>query len=98
MAKQEKTQKLPKGVTEEFLDEVNSMSTDSLKATVVRLQVQNQENEEFKAGPAFQAELEAFEHAKARFDITAGPVKDTTVSIRNRTKIVVERLKEKGGA
>ena len=53
--KQPKSQvpKLPKGVNQEFLDGIQSMDTATLKAVVVTLQVQNQENEEFKASDAY---------------------------------------------
>jgi hypothetical protein len=90
--------KLPKGVTEEFVDSINAMSTDELKAQIVILQVQNQDNEEFKASEGFTKAKGEFDYAKDRFDQVAGPVKETTVSCKNRTKLVVERLKEKGGA
>jgi hypothetical protein len=90
--------KLPKGVSEEFVDSIQSMTTDELKSQIVILQVQNQDNEEFKAGEGFTAAKAEFDYAKDRFDQVAGPVKETTVSCKNRTKIVVERLKERGGA
>ncbi len=97
--KQPKSQvpKLPKGVNQEFLDGIQSMDTATLKAVVVTLQVQNQENEEFKASDAYVQEQEVYEQARERFNLVAGPVKDTTVSLKNRTKLVIERLKEKGG-
>lgn len=98
MKKPAENKKLPKGVSQEFADSLNKMSTDELKATIVRLQVQNQENEEFKQSLEFIQAQSKFEMAKDSFDLVAGPVKETSVSLKNRTKMVVERLKEKGGA
>lgn len=88
--------KLPKGVTDEFIDTIASASSDDLKALIVTLQVQNQENEAFKLTPGFLDAQEEFLHAKERFELVAGPVKDATVSVKNRTKLVVERLQDKG--
>lgn len=88
--------KLPKGVNQEFLDSTASMGTDELKATIVLLQVQNQENEAFKETEGYTTEADRFELAKERFQQVSGPVKETSVSIKNKTKLVVERLKEKG--
>ena len=88
--------KLPKGVDQLFIDEIASMSAEELKARIVTLQVQNQENESFKETPEFIGAQEEFDYAKERYDLVAGPVKETTVAIRNKTKLVVERLKEKG--
>lgn len=89
--------KLLKGVTQEFVDGVAGQTTDQLKALVVQLQLQNQENEEFKASKAYVEEQEAYAQAKDRFDLVAGPVRETTTSLKNRTKLVIERLIEKGG-
>lgn len=90
--------KLPKGVSQEFYDSIQAMPTDELKSTIVKLQVNNQENEEFKLSPQFISELELIEEARARFNLIAGPVKDASIAIKNMTKLVVERLKEKGTA
>ncbi len=90
--------KLPKGVSQEFIDGIQSQTTDQLKATIVLLQVQNQENEAFKESEAYQlAEIE-FDEAKYAHSLVAGPVKEVTVSIKNKTKLVIDRLVEKGGA
>jgi len=88
--------KLPKGVTQEFVDGLNGQTTDQLKALVVQLQLQNQENEEFKNSEAYLLEQELHSQAKERFELVAGPVKETTGSLKNRTKLVIERLIEKG--
>jgi hypothetical protein len=94
--RKEKKSQLPKGVDETFVDSLQGASTDDLKATIVRLQIQNQENESFKESPDFISAKAEFDYAKERFDQVAGPVKDCTVAVKNKTKMVVERLKEKG--
>jgi hypothetical protein len=88
--------KLPKGVTQEFVDSIQSMTSDQLKAAIVQLQVQTQENEAFKDDPKFVAEKDLLDQAKARFELIAGPVKETAISLRNRTQMIVQRLQEKG--
>ncbi len=97
--KQKKTPKatLPKGVPQEFIDGLDAQTTDQLKATIVRLQVQNQENEAFKESDEFIAAQTEFDMAKDSYMLVAGPVKETTVSLRNKTKLVIERLRERGG-
>lgn len=91
-----KAPKLPAGVTQEFLDEIQSASTEDLKARIVSLQVMFQENEAFKESPAFVSAQEEFDYAKERYKMVAGPIKETATSLKNRTKVVIERLKEKG--
>lgn len=95
--RKEKGPVLPKGVSEQFVDGINAMTTDQLKAQIVLLQVQNNENEEFKASEKFAEAKSEYDYAKAKFEEVAGPVKETSVSCKNRTKMVVERLKERGG-
>lgn len=81
--------KLLKGVDQTFVDNIESMSTDELKATVVRLQAAYQTNQEFKDGDDYQ-------QAKAEWDLIAGPVRDVSVAIKNKTKLVMKLLKDKG--
>lgn len=94
--KKEQIVKLPKGVTQQFLDSIQSKSIDDLKTTIVILQVQNQENETFKAGEEYGKAKEEFDIAKDKFNLVDGPIKEVTVLIKNRTKAVIDRLKEKG--
>jgi len=91
-----KEAKLPAGVGQEFVDSIQSMKTEELKALIVTLQVQNQENEAFKESEGYIQADEEFKQAKERHKLVVGPVKDVTVSIRNKTKLLVERMKEKG--
>jgi hemerythrin len=90
--------KLPKGVPQEFIDGIQAMTTDQLKAQIVLLQVQNQENEEFKLSEGYLKAEEEFKHHRDRHNEVVGPVKEVSLSLKNKTKLVVERLKEKGGA
>jgi hypothetical protein len=90
--------KEPIGLTPEFQAEIASLTTDELKAKVVLLQVQYQENEAFKETPKFQSAQEEFDYAKERYNQVAGPIKETAQVLKNRTKAVIETLKEKGGA
>lgn len=88
--------KLPAGVSQEFVDNLQGMQTDELKALIVTLQVQNQENEAFKESEGFLKAVDEFKLAKDKHSLVVGPVKEVTASIKNRTKLVIERLKEKG--
>ncbi len=90
--------KLPAGVSQQFVDNLQGMQTDELKALIVTLQVQNAENEAFKDSEQFIAAQERYDEAKATYQLVAGPVKEVTTSIKNRTKLVIERLREVGGA
>ena len=95
---QNKSHKLPKGVDQTFVDIIQALPTDDLKKLIVELQLKNQDNEEFKESPEFQLEVDKYTASKARYQLVAGPIKDLTVSIKNKTKLIIERLKEKGGA
>ena len=90
--------KLPAGVSQEFVDMLQSMPTDELKATIVRLQVQNQENEAFKESEGYIKAEEEFKAAKEKHGYVVKPVKEVTTSIKNKTRLVVERMKERGQA
>lgn len=96
--KKDQTKKLPKYVSQEFVDSLNNMTIEELKARIVSIQLQNQENEAFKESEAYVKAKGEFDYAKERFDLVVGPVRETTSSLKNKTKLVIERLKEKGGA
>lgn len=97
MKQKAETKKLPKGVNQEFVDSIQAMKIDELKSLIVTMQLQNEENEAFKESEQFLQAKAEFDVAKARFDLVAGPVKEVTVSLKNRTKLVIERLRDKGG-
>jgi hypothetical protein len=92
MARPRKLKKpsLPFGIDESFVDSLNTMSTDEIKSLIVRLEGQKEEAEEMKRSQGY---LEA----KVAFDMVKGPYQDTKKALRNKTKLAVERLKEKGG-
>lgn len=96
MKKKPEIKKLPRGVSQEFMDSIQGMSVEDLKARIVTLQVQNEENELFKESEQFLSAKAEFDYAKETFDLVAGPIKDVTVSIKNQTKLIIERLKDKG--
>lgn len=96
MKQKAETKKLPKGVTQEFVDSIQAMKIDELKSLIVTMQMQNAENEAFKESEKYLQAKAEFDTAKERFELVAGPVKDVTVSLKNRTKLVIERLKDKG--
>jgi hypothetical protein len=89
-AKKEKTPPLPFGIDETFVDALNSSSTDEIKALIVRLEGQKEEAEAMK-------ESDAYREAKEDFDLIKGPYQDTKKTLKNKTKLAVARLKEKGG-
>lgn len=97
MAKQEKSKKLPKGIDPTFEDSLNTLNIEGLKALIVRLQVQNQENEAFKESEAYQQAKSEFDYAKERYNLVVGPIKETTTILKNKTKMAIERLQDKGG-
>lgn len=98
MNKEQKAQRLPTGVDQSFVDSLQSMQTDELKSLIVSLQVQNAENEQFKESEGYLNAVDEFTLAKERHAMVVKPVKEVTTSIKNKTKLVIERLKEKGGA
>lgn len=93
-----KKQKNVKGVDETFLDSINNCTVEELKSRIVQLQLQNEENELFKESEAYMKAKAEFDYAKEQFDLVVGPVRETTTVIKNRTKAIIDRLKEKGGA
>lgn len=98
MKQKAETKKLPKHVSQEFVDSIQNTTIDELKARIVTLQLQNQENEAFKESEKYVQAKAEYDQAKDKFDLVAGPVKEVSVGIKNKTKLVIERLKEKGGA
>lgn len=91
------TKKLPKGVSQEFIDSIQGLDTLDLKARIVQIQVQNEENELFKESEAYLNAQAEYDIAKDRYQLVVGPVRDVTKELKNKTKLLVERLREKGG-
>jgi len=88
--------KLPKGVDQTFVDDIQGLSIEALQERVYQLQVSNAENEAFKESREFEAAQAEYDYAKERYNLVAGPVRDVTVAIKNKTKLLIERLKERG--
>jgi len=88
MAKERK-KKHPAGVDETFVEEIARLDVDSLKGRIVQLQNAKEQNEEFKKSQGYM-------DAKAQYDEVAGPVRDTNTAIKNKTKLIIEALREKG--
>ena len=83
-------------VPQEFIDSINAMPIDALKALVVNLQVRQQENEAFKDSDVYQAEVSKLKIARDKFNEVAGPVRDLAKLLKLETNLVLERLKERG--
>ncbi len=81
--------KLPRGVDEAFVDSINSMSTEDLCGLVVILQTGLSEVEAYK-------QAEVYQQASETYRMVVGPVRDAATSLKNKTKLVIERLKERG--
>jgi hypothetical protein len=91
MARQRKEpkKKLPAGVDQTFVDEIERLDTDSLKGRIVQLQVAKETNDEFKKSQGYL-------DAKSEYDLVAGPVRDLDKAIKNKTKLIIDQLKQKG--
>ena len=96
--KKAETKRLPKGIDQTFVDSIAGLSIDALKARIVEIQLQNEENELFKESEAYVKAKEEFDTAKERHQLVVGPVKETTTTLKNKTKLLIERLKDRGGA
>ena len=96
--KKAETKRLPKGIDQTFVDSIQALTIDQLKARIVEIQLQNEENEQFKESEAYITAKAEFDYAKERYNLVVGPVKETTVTLKNKTKLIIERLKERGGA
>lgn len=89
MAKQQK-RKLPAGVDETFVEEIQRLSVEQLKERIVQLQAaKEQDVDGFKKSQGYL-------DAKASWDAVNGPVRDTATAIKNKTKMILEKLKEQG--
>lgn len=94
--------KLPAGITEEFVENVDRSSPDQLKAMVVTMQGQIGEVQAFLTNdePNLPQEqllgAQRLAEMKAAFDEAVAPSKETMRNLRARTKWVVEALKKAG--
>jgi hypothetical protein len=88
--KKEKKKKLPKGLTEEFIEMTQSASTDELKAQIVTMQVELSNCEKFLKEKPEILDL------REQLAMVEGPTKETKTSLKNRTKHVLTLLGERG--
>lgn len=88
--RKEKKKKMPLGITEEFVSECDSASSDNLKAMVVQIQGQADE------ARTFLKEDERLQELKAAYDEAAAPTRETLKVLKNRTKFIVDALKQQG--
>ena len=96
--KKEQVNKLPKGIDQTFVDAIQALSIDQLKARIVEIQLQNEENELFKESTAYLEAKSEYDYAKERHNEVVGPIKETTSILKSKTKLIIDRLKDKGGA
>lgn len=87
--KKEKRVKLPAGIDETFVSEIESLSSEDLKGRIVQLQAAKEDNDAFKL-------TEGYVQAKDDWEMVSGPVRDTNRAIKNKTKMIIELLKQKG--
>lgn len=90
-SKSPKKPKLPPGLTEEFVQEVETESHEQLKTRIVTMQGQLDEVQ------SFLKENEDVLELKASYDEAAAPSRETIKALRARTKFIVESLKKSGG-
>lgn len=83
--------KLPFGVSDEFVGELESSSIEQIKAMIVRFQEGIDEAQTFLKTDEKVLEL------KSAYDEAKGPSVDTVKALRNRTKLAIDALKKSGG-
>ena len=93
-----KDKKLPKYIDSTFVDSIQALTIEELKSRIVQLQLQNEENEQFKESEKYLQAKASYDYAKEAYNEVVGPVKETTAILKAKTKLIIERLKERGGA
>lgn len=89
MAKGRK-KKEPAGITPEFKDDVAKMGPDQKKAIVFNLQAETIKVREYLK------EDQSVVAAKEAYDLIAGPAKSTLLMLKNRTKYIIDGMKDSG--
>lgn len=74
----------------DFVQEVDTLTIDQLKARIVQLQQALEESEAHKEAN------EALASAKAELSELSGPYRDVKKAVGLKTKYIIELLKEKG--
>ena len=88
--RKEKGPKLPFGVSSEFVEEIAAASTEVLKAKIVTMQ---KDLDEVITFLKTDTKLEELKNAVKEVE---GPSRDTKKSLNNRTKLVINGLRERG--
>jgi cob(I)alamin adenosyltransferase len=85
-----KKEKLPFGITPEFKSEVESGSTEDLKARIVSMQ------KDLDDVNTFLKTNEKLEQLRSELKELEGPSRETKKSLNNRTKMILKILTERG--
>jgi len=85
-----KVKKLPMGVTDEFVDDLNSLDVLGIKSKIVTMQ------QGLAEAQTFLKENEEIVDLKDQLKMIEGPTRDTIKVLKNRTKYTLERLEERG--
>jgi hypothetical protein len=88
--RKEKKAKLPFGISDEFVAELEAASVDDMKARIVTMQGGIDEAQGFLKDNQDVLDL------KAAYDEAAGPTRDAIKALRNKTKMIVDALKKQG--
>jgi len=100
--KKDKGPKLPAGITQEFVEEIDSLGPDNLKTRIVQMQGQIEETRAFLNCDEERLPEEQLKGAielkemKASYNEAAAPARETVRTLRARTKWIVEALKKNG--
>jgi len=88
--KTKKNKKLPKGVTEEFVDKVMSLDNEGKKALIVELQ------KHISEAKTFLKTNEKIVQMREELKELEGPARETISHMNNRTKYLIDELKKSG--
>lgn len=89
-SKKDKKPKLPFGIDESFVAELEAASVEDMKARIVTIQGGMDEAQDFLKNNQDVLDL------KASYDEAAGPTRDAIKALRNKTKMIVDALKKQG--
>jgi hypothetical protein len=81
-------EKLKSGVTQEFVDRIEALATVDKRDLIVEIQKQIDDANTFLKTKQEILDLQA------QLDLIKGPTQDTLRDLKNRTKFLIDRLKE----
>jgi len=82
--------KLPFGISEEFITQLNSQPPTEIKELIVNMQERIRESQDFLKTN------EGVQELKDKLDQVAGPTRDAVKLLKNRTKYALDRLRDVG--